>query len=124
MPVYDYQCDDHSCGMTFEAIAGVNEIVECPNCGFTCTRLISVSGVNTANQDADWIRSVTEVVDKESPKPEAQEFLRRPTRENMHNWMRAEGVRHYEKGERTRPDAPDMSKVHDHVMRQYQERHA
>lgn len=122
MPIYEMKCEDGSCGVVFETIAGVNEQVECPCCGFSCKRLISVPGVNIANQDANWIRSVTEVVDKDSPKPEAQEFLRNPTRANMHQWMKAEGIRHYEQGEQIRPDKPDMSQVHRHVMEEHMKR--
>ena len=125
MPLYEMQCEDRSCNLEFETIAGIDEMVECPRCGFSCKRLITASGVNTANQDADWIRSVTEVVDKDSPKPETREFLRRPTRENMHKWMKAEGIRHYDRGEGiSRPPKSDMSEVHDHVLREYQERNA
>jgi putative FmdB family regulatory protein len=123
MPIYDFQCKDGSCGALFEAFSHVDEMVSCPYCGFSTKRLISASGVNTANQDADWIRSVTEVVDKEGGR-EAQEFLKRPTRDNMLDWMRAEGIRHYEKGENLRPPKRDMSKVHDHVMREYAARNA
>jgi putative FmdB family regulatory protein len=124
MPIYEMQCEDGTCGALFEILAAADEQVTCPYCGFSCKRLISASGVNTANQDADWIRSVTEVVDKESSKPEAREFLRHPTRDNMHNWMKAEGIRHYESGESLRPPKRDMSKINDHVMREYQERNA
>ena len=124
MPIYDVKCQSPECGYEFEAIAEINSIIECVHCGFPCERLIGASGVNTANQDADWIRSVTEVVDKESSKPEAQEFLKRPTRDSMYNWMRAEGIRHYEEGEPLRPPKRDMSKVYDHVMREHARRNA
>jgi hypothetical protein len=123
MPIYEMQCEDGSCGLVFETIANIDEQVDCLRCGFSAKRLIAASGVNTANQDADWIRSVLDVVDKDSSKPETREFLKRPTRDNMHNWMRAEGVRHYEKGERKRPPEMDMSKVYDHVQREHAARH-
>ena len=97
MPLYDYEC--LSCKTVFEKLAGVNETVYCPNCDFESKRLISVPGVNCSNDDAEWIRSVTEVVDKEGG-PAAQQFLKNPTRTNYKAWMRAEGLRHWEKGER------------------------
>jgi putative FmdB family regulatory protein len=122
MPIYDFECQDGSCGIIFEAIAGVDEMVECPKCGFSCKRLISVPGVNCFNQDAAWIKSVTEVVDKDSPKPETREFLKNPTRDNYHAWMRAEGIRPFEQGERTRPEKPNMETVYRDVWRKYRDR--
>jgi len=124
MPVYDYQCEDPDCGCEFEVIIGIDELVDCPICGFNAKRLITASGVPLFNQDAEWIRSVTEVVDKESHNPAAIEFLRRPTRDNMHNWMRSEGIRHHERGEPLRPKVPDTSSIEHEVMRRYSERHA
>ena len=35
------------------------------------------------NQDADWIKSVVDVVDKDDKSPHVQEFIRNPTRDNM-----------------------------------------
>ena len=97
MPLYDYECP--SCGAVTEHIAETyEEFLPCPKCKNLAERIISVSGVNTANEDADWIRSVTEVVDKEGGE-HCQRFLKNPTRSNMRNWMRKEGLRHLEPGE-------------------------
>ena len=122
MPIYEMQCEDRSCNLEFEAYAGINEIVECPNCGFSARRLMSVPGVNVANQDADWIRSVTEVVDKDSDKPATKEFLKDPTRKNYQAWMKSEGIRPYEPGERTTPPKQDMGKVYQDVWRKFKDR--
>ena len=122
MPVYDMECRNPECGLNFEVVAGMNEMVECPTCGFECDRLIGVSGVNTANQDAAWLKSVHEVVDKQSDKPETREFLKNPTRDNYHRWMKAEGIRPFESGERTRPEKPDMSKINREVWERHQAR--
>jgi putative FmdB family regulatory protein len=122
MPLYDYECEDGSCCALFETLAGIDEHVECPYCGFSAKRLISVSGVNVANQDAEWIRSVTEVVDKDSNKPATREFLKEPTRKNYHAWMKSEGIRPYEPGERKTPPKQDMEKVYRDVWHKYKER--
>ena len=122
MPIYEMECESEDCGVVFEAIAGFKDEVECPVCGFFAKRLISVPGVNVANQDAEWIRSIPEVVDKESSKPETREFLKSPTRHNMKEWMKAEGIRHYEQGERMAPRQTDTKAIERDVFRRYTER--
>ena len=69
----DYECK--LCGFVFEAMTfgdelnpEGNDIIYCKKCGGYTKRLISVPGVNTYNQDAPWIRSVREVVDKDGAK--------------------------------------------------------
>jgi len=124
VPLYDYECQDQTCGHVFETITGVDDqIVECPRCGFNAKRIITVHGACLFNQDAPWIRSVLEVVDKDSPKPETQEFLKRPTRDNYYNWMRAEGIRPMDSGERPRrPEEPNMERIQRDMVRRYKER--
>ena len=120
MPLYDMQC--LACGHQFEIIAHIDQVVNCPKCALECKRLISVHGANMFNQDAEWIRSVREVVDKEGG-PAAQEFLKHPTRDNLHAWMKAEGVRHMEPGERPRkPDPPNMDRIQNEVWEKHQKR--
>lgn len=119
MPVYDWEC--LKCGTVFEAIRQVDETADCPNCGGETKRLISVPGVNCHNEDADWIRSVTEVVDKEGGRA-AQEFLKNPTRTNYHNWMREEGIRPFEKGESIKPAPVDTSRIEREVIERHRQR--
>ena len=120
MPLYDMQC--LSCGHQFETIANIDEIVVCPKCALECKRLISVHGPNLAIQDAEWIRSIREVVDKEGG-PAAQAFLKDSTRDNLHAYMKAEGIRHFEPGEKPRkPDPPNMDKIQKEVWEKHQKR--
>jgi len=120
MPIYDVECP--GCGWAGEVIANVNDMIDCPLCGATAKRIISVSGVNTFNEDAEWIRSVREVVDKEGG-PHCQEFLTHPTRENLHTWMQVEGVRHMDPGERpSRPPPVDMDRITKDMMSRRQAR--
>ena len=101
MPLYDHQCAD--CGHIFESLAKMDDTgpLECPECGGKARRIISVSGTNCANEDAEWIRSVTEVVPKgEDATPIDREFVRNPTRTNYRRWMKARGLRHLEPGEK------------------------
>lgn len=121
MPVYDHLC---KCGKTFEAIMPMDrETAVCPECGEQAKRIISCSGQNCANEDAEWIRSVLEVVDKDSNAPHVKRFLKEPTRSNYKAWMRGEGIRPLEPGEeRRRPSRIDDRMMTDKIMRMRQER--
>lgn len=115
----DYEC--LVCGHVFETMAYDDATVYCRKCGSYTKRLISVPGVNTANQDAEWIRSVREVVDKDGG-PHCREFLKNPTRENLHTWMKVEGVRHFEQGEPIKPPPVDMERLTREVVMRDRER--
>ena len=122
MPIYDYECP--KCGV-FESIEPLNKpLLWCPNgCELIAKRIISVSGVHTANDDAAWVRSCLEVVDKESQAPHVAEFRKNPTRTNLRRYMSGEGLRHLEPGEEgRRPQAPDLSKVRKEVLNNLQRR--
>ena len=111
MPIFDYECQD--CGKIEEKIIldlDANEI-SC-DCGGRAHRIISCSktSIFTANEDAPWIRSVLDVVDKEATDKATVEFRKNPTRQNYKNWMKANGLRHLEPGEKAMPDKPDMNK--------------
>lgn len=104
-PVYDFECEE--CQTVIETIQDFKtEKIQCKICGGTARKIISLSGVNTANNDAEWIRSVREVVEKKSGKPHAEEFLKNPTRANLKNWMDKENLRHMEPGEGERDPEP------------------
>lgn len=74
------------------------ESTKCPYCRERTTKIISVPGVNTASESSDWIKSITEVVNKDGGQ-HCQAFLKDPTRANYKTWMAKEGVRHVEHGE-------------------------
>jgi len=127
MPIYDYECE--ACGYTWESFVSVDEtVIDCVNerCGGKAKRLLGVPGVNVANQDSPWIRSVLEVVEKNSGKPHCEEFLKNPTRKNYQNWMKAEGLRHLEPGEKAgRPDGAAIHrKITDEVYDKHRRRNA
>lgn len=123
MPVYDYQCV--KCGKIEEKIHTIRqhetESFQC-SCGGDMASIITASGQYCGNEDADWLKSVPAVVDKEGG-PAAQEFIKNPTRTNYKNWMKEAGVRPMDHGEGPgRPDKPDMTKAMDTVMRKHYER--
>lgn len=97
MPIYDYLCD--SCGHEFEAFGNHEDThTKCPECGESSHRLCTCTGGHMSNEDAAWIRSVKEVVDKDGG-AHCQAFLKDPTRSNYKNWMKGEGLRPLEPGE-------------------------
>ena len=122
MPIYDYEC--HLCSYTWEVIEGTKERVRCcPSCGDRATRIISASGQYCANEDADWIKSVVEVVDKgDSATAMDRRFAKNPTRANYKRWMKSRGLRPYEPGERTKPPPPDDSAIRRKVLERHMAR--
>lgn len=117
MPIYDYECKE--CGhLAVDVIAGIDDqLLDCPECTRKMERIISMSGVHTANEDAEWIRSVTEIVEKEPHCVASQEFLRSPTRTNLKRWMDAKGLRHIE----NHHGGPPLAINRRHIRKQQQE---
>lgn len=96
--LFDYECPQ--CQTIEEhMVAAHDEVVSCEKCGAVMAKVF-VSAGSRLPDDAAWIKTVLEVVAKDSTKPATREFLRNPTRENMRRWMKAEGVRHLEDGEK------------------------
>ena len=127
MPIYDFECG--SCEAITERYAKLDEeILPCEQCASDAYRIISATGHYCGNQDANWLKSVVEVVDKDPSKPHCQEFIKNPTRRNWKAWMKGEGIKpapgNHHGGPPThpRPDPPDMSKVHSEVWEKHQKR--
>lgn len=122
MPIYLYQCG--VCSYTEEHYNDYNtREITCEKCGKVSTRIISTSGVNTINEDAAWLRTVIEVVDKEGGR-HCQEFIKNPTRKNYKNWMKGEGIRPMDTGEGMgKPEKPDMKKIEREVMQKFARDH-
>lgn len=91
MPIYDVQCE--SCQHVFEVICRHDESPECEKCGSQTKRLITVSGHYVADENASWLPSVLDVVDKSNPAAHVQEFVKNPNRENYRRWMKGEGIK-------------------------------
>lgn len=101
MPLYEYICDE--CGGRQERFCSMSErheYLKCVACRGTARRTISVSGVHCANDDAPWVRTVVDVVDKKSQNPATREFIKNPTRSNLDRHLKANGLRHADKGEK------------------------
>ena len=126
MPIYDFECQ---CGRIFESIVPVNcTESECEECGMPAKRIISVAGQYCSNQDARWLKTVLEVVDKDSKKPADVEFRNNPTRENYKRWMKENKIRPVDYSVNggpptyTRPPEPDLRKLGDELYRKHRER--
>ncbi len=116
MPLYDMECT--SCNKITEVIAGINETtLPCPHCGAQTKRIISASGRYCANDDSDWVRSVLEVVSKDSTEHHVVEFRNNPNRTTLKAWLKGQGLRHMESGEEIYKKRPpmDMTRHHEKV---------
>jgi putative FmdB family regulatory protein len=122
MPVYDYEC--RKCGKIEEKILTIKQHEKdhfiCI-CGGYMNPIISASGQYCSNDDATWLKSVTEVVDPTSGIA-ASEFYKNPSRSNYKAWMKESGIRPLERNEKMRPDPVNLDKVHDEVQRKHHER--
>ena len=125
MILYQYQCQ--KCNQISEHYFNMSDCqptVQCPSCKDIARKVISIPGANLASESPDWVKSIREVVEKDSDKPHCQEFLKDPTRDNYKKWMEGEGVRHLEAGEKPgRPtSSPDIAITTDMLMKHRQEK--
>lgn len=122
-PIFDYEC--RKCGTIPDEIRGYNEqFIKCPTCGRKAKRIIT--GTFRQNDDAAWIRTVVDVVDKKSKNPATREFIRNPTRANLKAHLKATGLRHVDPGEKFGNLNPEFDvKAHtDRIMEARQKRNA
>ena len=123
-PVFDYEC--HECEHRWEVIEGPNQDRPrpCPACGEKARRIISAGGCFTGNNEAAWVRSVSDVVAKgEDADAHDRRFLSSGmTKNDLKRWMKAKGYRHLEPGEPIKPPKPDTSWVPDRIMQMRRDR--
>lgn len=124
MPLYDRECPD--CGHVFEVIEPIEleQAIQCPKCWSVTRRIISAGRCFTGNEDAEWVRSVTEVVAKgaDADRHDRRFLASNKTKQDLKRWMTAKGLRHLEPGEPLKPKQPDMSGAAERIMRMRQER--
>ena len=123
MPVYDFQCK--ACGFIKEYIMSIKDSEElgctCRKCCGDMDKIISASKQYCGNDDASWLKSVTEVVDPTTGRA-ASEFSKNPTRSNYKAWMKESGIRPLENNEQMRPPPVNLEKAHEEVQRKHHER--
>ena len=124
----DFEC--RSGHITEHYIHHKQKKVECSVCGKMAKRIISFGKVYTGNQDTEWLKSVTDVVDKTSTKPHVKEFLKHPNRSNYFAWMKGEGIKpmdynvHGTAPTFQRPPEPDTKALGDKIYQRFRERNA
>lgn len=121
--VRDFRCKE--CNAIKEDIVDVESMNTQCECGGVAEKIFSVR--NTAPNDAAWISSVRDVVDKNPDKPHCQDFLKHPTRSNYENWKKKEGLRHLEPGEKPpQPESRESRKarIKPKLMEKLKEREA
>lgn len=123
LKIFDFECSNNH--ITESIVDSEKKSIRCPVCNKRAEKIISFGrGSHTLNEDSEWIRTVREVVDKDGG-PACQEFLKNPTRTNRARWMKAEGLRSVEPGEKLHK----FDREADHAMRvkycheQYRNRH-
>jgi len=100
MPVYDYKC--MKCKNVTQHVREVktrNRMTKCPICGEKAPRIWSTSNVNTANDDAAWVRTCHTGFSKKDKTPAVLEYLKNPTRSTLNAAMKAKGIRHMDPAE-------------------------
>lgn len=124
MPLYQYECEE--CGLVIEQVFKIKRCprnIECPKCKGKARKIICIPGSDNTKESPDWVKSICEVVDKEGG-THCQQLLKDPTRKNLENWMKVEGVRHFEPGEKlSRPKAPDISTITDAIVKKRKKDH-
>lgn len=116
MTLHDYQCEN--CSNVHEHLAAWDSyFCTCPQCGGTSTRIYSkFNGIK--NNAPDWMKDTLKVVDKEGGK-HCQEFLKHPTRDTYKNWMKGEGLRPIEHGEKLAKPDKDTSGIRKRVKENF-----
>lgn len=126
MILSDFECLE--CGEIFEQLCNSDDQTGvCLTCGAEAKRIITLGMVYLGNQDATWIKSVLDVVDKDSTKPHVKAFRENPNRENYKAWMKGEGIRPADHTDHGAPPVVrkphvDRSRINEEVFRRFRER--
>lgn len=129
MPILsDFEC--RRCLSITEKLCDYEQkTLTCPKCGGKAKRIISVGRKFISDENAPWLKSVLDVVDRSNPAAHVQNFLKDPSRANYKKWMKGEGIRpldHTEHGGppvHRKPPEVDMRGVHKEVWESFQKRH-
>lgn len=119
MPLHDHKCQ--GCGRSFEEFVKWDErIITCGVCGGTAIRVYnSFRGIS--NSAPTWMKDTVAVVDKDGGS-HCQEFIKHQTRDTYKNWMRGEGLRPIEPGEKLVKPKADTSDIRKKVKENFRRR--
>jgi len=126
MPIYDFSCSH--CHKVTESVENIDTAaIKCPECGAISWKQFSPMGTVRFPEDTAWLRTVLEVVSKDSKAPHVVEFLKDPTRTNYKAWMKSEGLRPRDPAEKPHKRTEREAREHhqrctDYAMRKHMER--
>lgn len=110
MPIFDFRCNQ--CDSICEEYVHDYRIpsVLCRICkkGIAFKQF---SFRSAYKEDASWIPSVLDVVDKDSKAPHVRKFLETPNRTNWLNWMKEEHIRPLENNERIKVQPVNLDSI-------------
>lgn len=118
----DFEC---LCGRVYEELTTPEtESIGCVACGREARKVISI-GHGAYREDAPWIETVLDILDKDSTKEHVRAFLSEPTRKNWRKWKAGEGLREYCEGEKpVIRNEPDTKRMAERLMQRHMERKA
>ncbi len=94
-PLYNFSCP--ICGLVDERIVDYDtQISPCEFCQGEAAKQFSFGQSFEVREDAPWLKSVIDVVDKESVDLIDRRFIDQPNRKNYQNWMRHHNLRPFE----------------------------
>jgi putative FmdB family regulatory protein len=126
MPIYDYRCA--KCEKVTESVQNLVVVaIKCSECGEIAWKIFSPMGTVRFADDAAWLKTVIEVVDKDSKAPHVVAFFKDPTRSNYKAWMKGEGLRPRDPTERPhkmseKEERADHQRRTDYAMQRHVER--
>ena len=125
MPIYEFSCpicDNREDRFVWPGF----EWVPCSRCQGDMRKQFSFGQSQPIQENANWLPSVLEVVDKESNDPVDRAFLKDPTRTNYKNWMRHHNLRPLENERGGPPTAKnpkhDLKSITDYCYEQKRKR--
>ena len=112
MPTFDYQCPECQAfaADVFFKLSEKPLVVSCPVCGCDMRQVPAIGVV--LGDEAAWLQSVTDIVDKDGG-IHCKRFIDTPSRDNYKKWMKAEGLRPLEPGEKARGPKSDKQRRKD-----------
>ena len=122
MPVFEYRCK--SCNHAFESVSTFEDrspVLPCPRCGKDAKYIISVGKVDCSSECPSWLKESAQMADPDGGH-HCTEFIRNPTRENYHNWLRGSGLRPAEPGERPKKPVKDTSRLRKQMRESHRKR--
>jgi len=123
MPLYDMECE--GCGEIYEVFTGPEDKTGiCNICGGVSHRVYLKFG--GLHESPNWMKDTIQVVNPDGGR-HCQEFMNEPNRKNYKNWLKGEGLRPIEEGEKLRKPDPNERKkwkkeMHGKIMDNFKKR--